>query len=433
MTAEAGAAVYNFPLKDTLAEIYAARRRSDAITDRIIERREAREDLEHQAQRTSLRDMPPRARRPGDAAQAAEGAADLALISPTQLAGLPVAFQEWLLQNWLPKGVTILYGNGGEGKSLLALCLMVAIATGRKFANLVVEQCNVLGVFCEDDADELHRRLVAVSAAYGVSLSDLAGMRYISRVGQDNLLGTFDRDNRFTLSAFYHQIEAAAISSGTKLVVLDTAADLFAGNENDRGHVRQFLSALNRLALNIGGAVLLLAHPSRSGMSADGDMDGGNTGWSNSVRSRWALTRPKDAPADTPDRVLSLRKSNYSSKGAEIRLRWQAGAFLPPPVGGVADALDIINRDFEAEGVFLDLLDRVTAAGKHLSDSSRAANFAPKVLSKWPGGERFTVPAFTRAMTRLFDTRQIEMQAYGRARDNTRKIVRVPPAGEGAE
>ena len=59
----------------------------------------------------------------------------------------------------------------------------------------------------------------------------------------------------------------AAKDMGARLVILDTAADLFGGNENDRGQVRQFMNALSRIAMKINGAVVLCAHPSRAGMS----------------------------------------------------------------------------------------------------------------------------------------------------------------------
>jgi RecA-family ATPase len=50
-------------------------------------------------------------------------------------------------------------------------------------------------------------------------------------------------------------------ANGARLVPLDTAADLFGGNENDRSQVRRFIGLLNYLAIEIDGAVLLTNIP----------------------------------------------------------------------------------------------------------------------------------------------------------------------------
>src|SRR6202044_3743954 len=133
-----------------------------------------------------------------------------------------------------------------------------------------------LGYFCEDDEAELHRRQAAICAAYGVSIGDLGAMRWVSGVGQDNDLMKFDLDGAFT-TPLYASIRKAAIEHDARLVVLDTAADVFGGNENDRHQVRRFIGQLNQLAIDIRGAVLLNAHPSRAGL-ATGNLDGGSTG-----------------------------------------------------------------------------------------------------------------------------------------------------------
>ena len=62
-----------------------------------------------------------------------------------------------------------------------------------------------------------------------------------------------------------------------------------------------------------------MPHPSRSGMSASGDLDGGSTAWSNTARARWVLCPvPKQmAPTNQTrtERILTRRKANYASVG----------------------------------------------------------------------------------------------------------------------
>jgi RecA-family ATPase len=339
------------------------------------------------------------------------------IIDPSTLYGLVVPVRRWIVPEWFPYGhATLNYGDGGVGKTLLAQQLMTSCATARPWCGLGVEQCRVFGFFCEDDADELHRRQVSICEAYGLSLADLGDMRWISGVGEDNLLVTFDQQGRLQLTARYAEILKGAKDFGAKMVVIDTAADTFGGNENDRSQVRQFIgTALNRLAKEIDGAVLLNAHPSRSGMSATGDMDGGSTGWSNSARSRWSLSRPKGEdgePADTDERLMTRRKANYASIGDTIKLRWQNGVLVPAyaPVG-----LSAMAERSRADIVFLELLAKATAEGRTLSDSkASSSNYAPKLFASRPDRQGLRRHEFEAAMQRLFSTNKIRMIEYGR-------------------
>jgi RecA-family ATPase len=52
-----------------------------------------------------------------------------------------------------------------------------------------------------------------------------------------------------------------------KHIGIDTSADVFAGNENDRAQVRQFISLLRKLAIVANGSIVLLSHPSLTGIN----------------------------------------------------------------------------------------------------------------------------------------------------------------------
>ena len=349
----------------------------------------------------------------------------LRIVNPVDLEFRPVPEREWIVQDWLPVGcVTANYGDGGVGKTLLSQQLMTACATATPWCGYAVLPCRSLGLFCEDDEAELHRRQDRICDHVGTRMGALGDMRWASGLGEDNTLATFSADGRMTVSAKFDAIAAAAKDFGARLVVFDTAADLFSGNENDRGQVRRFIGLLNRLALDINGAVLLNAHPSRSGLST-GSMDGGSTGWSNSVRSRWSLARPNaegntDAP-DTAERVLVRMKANYSSVGDTVRLRWVNGSFAPITAeGGI---MGTISRA-AADAVFLDLLDATERQSVWVSNSDRASNFAPKLFAKRPDGQGYTARELAAAMARLFAERRIRMVTYGRTGDARQRIAR---------
>jgi RecA-family ATPase len=207
---------------------------------------------------------------------------------------------------------TGIYGAGGEGKTLLAQMLATSCATGALWLGLDVQHCRSLLLFCEDDRDEMHRRQDDINRAYGCGFCDLGAMRWLPRLGEDNALMTFE-DGRRAYTELFSRLLAAAKEHLAKLIITDTLADIFPGNENDRAQVRAFVQqGLGLLARETQGAVIALAHPSRAGMSS-GSGESGSTAWIGTFRSQLHLSAPKpetkgsDADAIDPDlRILTL-------------------------------------------------------------------------------------------------------------------------------
>ncbi len=346
------------------------------------------------------------------------------ILSPLSFRGAKPPERAWIVQDWIPAGVvTGMYGDGGLGKSLLAQQLQTSTALGRPWLGMPVEKVASLGVYCEDSKDELWRRQVQINAGYHCELDDLANLHWMPRLGEDNLMMKF-ASGAGELTAFHSQVVEAALDLRVKLVIVDTAADVFGGNENDRVHVRQFVSrALGAMALKINGAVVLCAHPSRSGLSS-GEGDGGSTGWSNTLRSRLFLSAPKteEGSPNVDVRILERRKANYASRHDLLRLRWHNG---------------VITRDYgtapqgsdrrPVADVFLALVDERNAAERPVSENSRASNYAPKAFGELPSERRegYHAKNFKVAMEALFADGRLSVASYGRPSDPRRKIVRT--------
>jgi RecA-family ATPase len=360
--------------------------------------------------------------RSGDRAADADQDIALRLIAPPDLQFLPVPERKWIVEEWLPSGtVTALYGDGGTGKTLLAQQLQTATATGRPWCGIEPTRVRSIGLYCEDDEDELHRRQWSINRAMGVDFADLGDMAWISGVGHDCTLVNFI-DNRTVISPKWDWLLSKAKDFGARMLVLDTAADLFGGNENDRHQVRQFISVLSRGALEIGGAVLLNAHPSRTGLKS-GDHDGGSTAWNNSVRSRWSVHRPiaeDGAEADSDARILTRRKANYARIGEEVRLRWQAGALVPLSGPGV---LESASARVEAEATFMAVLARTYRQNVVVSSSRNATNYAPKMFAQRPERNGFGKREFERAMITLIADGRVVVEPYGRKGDIRHRLA----------
>jgi len=322
----------------------------------------------------------------------------------------PVPERRWIVPEWLPvRQVTLNYADGGVGKTLLGMQLMAATALSARWCGLQVEPCASVGLFSEDDETELHIRLEAIRRHYGVAFTDLANVYPIDATGQDNILAHFDGNRMLPTERFY-RFRQMALDTKARLVVVDTAATTFGGNENDRSQVTQFVgSLLTSLAQDIDGAVLLNAHPSVSGI-ANGDLRSGSTGWNNSARSRWAMTRPVDDDGkpvlDSKERVLTRRKSNAAAAGETLTLTWQEGVFAPQ--NGAA-GLNAGNRKDAAEAAFLAGL---RASPRPASNEIRASNYAPRMFNQTPLGADFRVPELAEAMRNLLSRGALVIAEY---------------------
>ena len=344
----------------------------------------------------------------------------LVAVDPATLDGVPVPPRQWLVPDWVPMGrVTALYGAGGEGKTILGQMLATAAAIDALWLGQQVRRCNSLLLFCEDDLDEMHRRQDDINRYFGCTFSDLTAMRWLPRLGADNALMTFDgRPHRTPL---FNELLHIAKEHNARLIITDTLADVFAGNESDRGQARTFAqAALGLLARETQGTVVALAHPSRWGINS-GSGESGSTAWLGTFRSLLHLATPKPDDGTPPDpemRLLTRTKSNAARRDETIELRWKDGVFVPihAPSG-------IIGSRRTCEQVFLDLLDKTTAEGQPVSSNSRAGNYAPRLFASRSDRERFTKVDFECAMQGLFVSREIANKEYGRKSDMRSRIV----------
>lgn len=292
----------------------------------------------------------------------------------------------WIAEGLIPCGeTTLLYGDGGTGKTLLAHQLAICLAAGIAWLGLPVTPCRVMCFFCEDSWEELERRHYAIMKAYGLTDADLGGrLKIVSRRNEDNLLFVFDRAGVGQRTKVWKALRDDAVAFGAGLVIVDTLADVFAGNENDRSHVRQFIqTCLGRLGAAIGGSVLALGHPSLGGLES-GRGSSGSTGWSNSVRSRLYLRRLDGNPASN-FRELEAMKANYAPIGSVTKVEWHEGAFrLHSSSRMPSRAEQLLGA--EASGAIGSALDEALLIvvkrleGRPLSLAKSAANYAPRVV-----------------------------------------------------
>lgn len=345
-------------------------------------------------------------------------------FAASNLAGIDPAPREWLVDDLVPSGtVTLLGGDGGTGKSLLALQLAVSVATDQAWLGRAVGSGPALFISAEDDQDELHRRIADIAQAEAVSLHDLDQLTIRSLAGEDALLANLNPSTGALAStSLFKEVEDQAQASKPRLIILDTLADLFPGNENDRAQARQFIGLLRGLAIRHKCAVVLLQHPSLSGLNS-GSGTSGSTGWNNSVRSRLYLERvaQEGYEQDPNARVLSTKKANYGRTGGEVSMKWQAGVFVAEKA---EQGLDRVAGNAKAERVFLKLLATFTEQGRNVNPSS-GTNYAPTKFANHPDSEGLTRRAFGRAMEALLAAGKVKSEDCGRPSKPSTRLVEV--------
>ena len=336
-------------------------------------------------------------------AKPSEALTGLSVLDWHALANEVLPPREWTLAGMIPHGeVTLLSGPGGAGKSYAGQQLATCLAAGRPFLGVETRPGVTLYVTAEDDIRELRFRQSKICGHLGIALLDIADRLHVVtlRGGEGNELCLFDFDGRIRSTPTFDKLVATIERTGASLVVLDNVAHLFTGNENDRGQVTRFANLLNRLALR-GVAVVLVAHPNKSG-----DSYSGSTAWLNAVRSHLTLDYQRDDDGSIPDRdarILSVgEKSNYGPADTAIEFRWHDHALLRDAdmEAGFAERMALTTRATSENTCFLYCLDKATKDKRAVSHNV-GSNYAPKVFAGMPEARGMKQAAFAAAMERL--------------------------------
>ncbi len=362
------------------------------------------------------RDRPPKEGKPPEPIKPLE------TIRASDFAGLPIPPREWLAKDIPAFKPCLLYGDGGTGKSLLALQLACAVVTGTEFFGSDTRHGPAIYLSAEDEAPEMHRRLASIADANTFDLLDLTDLHLLDMSADDAILGAESaKGGRLEETPLLARLEATVALYKPALLILDNLADIFAGNESSRSLAKAFVKAIERLCKPHGTTPLLLAHPSLSGM-ASGSGTSGSTGWNNAVRSRLYLVRDGEdalragdhdtaATADPDVRILRTMKANRGAIGDELRLRWREGAFemADEKVQGMTGAA---LAAVKAERVFLRLLEQFATEGRKVSVGG-GQTYAPKEFASHPMRDGVTKTQFKSAMDTLLAEGRIKNEEHG--------------------
>lgn len=339
------------------------------------------------------------------------------LIAPRSLGDVTAEPKprRWLVDGWLPHADATLFGaKGGLGKSLLALQLACGRAIGSEWVGLPTVKGRTLFVTCEDTDDEIDRRFHDVRRGLGYAVGNPFNDALVwSRKFQENRLAVRDGAGNLTLGPFMPGLLATLQTTQPSLLILDTAADVYAGNENDRQEVNWFVkTAIGSLIEASGDAlgVLILAHPSK----AEGSQYSGSTAWEGAVRSRLFLDQPEDGAA--VERTLARAKANYAGDdAAALSLMWADGVFNRLPDGDAATralAQVVVNE-----------VDYAWRSGRPYSDKRGHERYLDGLLVK-----KLTMPDQPRELVQAAVRYARENDLIVKSRNNTKRGWKTPYA-----
>jgi RecA-family ATPase len=342
----------------------------------------------------------------------------------------PIPPRQWVVGDRIPlRNVTLLSGEGSVGKSILAMQLAVVVALNSDIERVYTDWLGqlppggpVLYLTCEEDRDETAHRLEAIATHYHTTRKALMRNLYmISRVGLFSLLAEVQRE-QLKATELWQLFRAQAMAIKPRLIVIDTAADVYGGNEINRQQTRQFITMLRGLAIEVGAGVLLIAHPSLEGIRSGTGLSG-STAWHNSVRARAYFQNLSDDERDSDLRVLEWMKSNYGPVSERLVVRYRNGVYVPEPSTGSAEQL---MAERVVEGIFLDVLRRYIKDGRNVSHKV-SPTYAPALFVDEPEAKQAKLRKkdLVEAMNRLFAASRIRVETFGPPSKERSRIVEV--------
>jgi len=338
--------------------------------------------------------------------------------------GVPIEPRRWIAHNRIPVGEPgIMSGDGGTGKTKLALQLAVAIPAGlRDWVGGVVDAEGSVIVFsAEEKLKEMHRRTLDVIESRGLSFGDLRGGLHFICDHDDSVLGAVDRHGIVQPTVSLLRLEKTVGTIRPALVIIENAADVYSGSEIDRTNVTRFMrKVLGSLTATCDSTVMLIQHPSVSGLN-DGTGRSGSTAWNNAGRWRNNFTRIKD---EEGLRQLEIIKNNYGPDGEKVKLRWERGVFVPE--FGAAGSPYRAAAERDADELFLRLLEQRNAQGRWVTPN-KASGYAPKEFASMPDTGGCTAVALANAMERLLTNKRIAVETFGPpSKQRNRLVVTLP-------
>lgn len=183
---------------------------------------------------------------------------------------IAAADESWLLDDLVPaKGIGFIYGPPGSYKSFVALDIAASISSGQPWHGYECELPGAVVYIAAEGSRGLMERTIAWEKHHDKNRGPLAILTVPVMM-----------DNNVMVRAFTECLERAREALGVpiRMVVVDTMARSFSGDENSAQEVGAFVNACSRFSSDIGDCfVMVVAHTGKDltrGMRGSSALDG---------------------------------------------------------------------------------------------------------------------------------------------------------------
>jgi hypothetical protein len=204
----------------------------------------------------------------------------------------------------------------------------------------------------------------------------------------------------------FHKLTEMVGDIKPKVITIASSANVFAGNEIDRSQVQQFVDLLTRLSILSHGSVILISHPSLTGINTGTGLSG-STQWHNAVRARFYLkgTKSEEGEPHEEHRIIEFHKNNYGLLSESIHLKYKNGLFLPIDT----TTADKERREALNDEVYLRVAKILLDQHQELTAGARSSNYAAKLIANHPSHGTCTLKDMEAAQQRFLDVGKIQI------------------------
>ena len=294
--------------------------------------------------------------------------AELKIISMDEV---PVEEVEWLWYPYIPFGkLTIIHGDGGEGKTTLILQLAALLSRGEKLPcdSTEREPIKVIYQTAEDGlGDTIKPRLLAGNA-------DCSQIKVID-------------ESEATLTMLDERIEKAIVETGARALIL-APVQAYIGAKvdmNRANEVRAILSQLGQIAGQYRCAIILVGHLNKAQGNKSNYRGLGSIDFQATARSVLIVGRLKDNPQI---RVMVQDKSSLAPEGEPIAFelgkengfRWLGHYDIS--VDDLLSGIPKEKKSEQAENLILEYLSKGKYPQKELVKKAQTIGISKRVLDE---------------------------------------------------
>jgi len=231
-------------------------------------------------------------------------------------------------KHFIRKFISAKFGNGGVGKSSLALTEAIAMATGRPLLGIKPnERCRVWYWNGEDPRDETDRRIAAICLRFGLKQSDLEGWLFVDSGREQKIIIAVQNPKTGAVIAepVANEMVETILANSIDVVIIDPFVSCHRVIENDNPAMDLVAKKWSEIADQTNSAIELLHHVKKTGGQDASVEDGrGASALLAAVRSAEVLnkmTEIEEEKAGVANRKLFFKVENGKANLA------------PPPEG----------------------------------------------------------------------------------------------------